>query len=402
MIVSAPNNKFMVRASGSGPGASLGTYETWSEAEPVDAAATRWLGAARARQHAEPLGALLDRWLEWRVLSGKTEDALADKYARHLRRAVGRTPIPDALVQLHGYANAVARDEQKARASYNRQLFRVAAACDYETPAKPAGKTRAGISQSDITVLLDGARNRFKAEDDWRRLALFLVVGVGMRPSEVLALRWSDVDLRNSNIAVRRAYVSEPTGESVSWLTHEVPAYQCRVVSFGQAAFGLGDEIRGCLEAVAAARVNSKQRPKGVLFPAPSLPVPRDLDDGSEEAQRYCFGELIFTTFHKPPQSRNTPSDQLLPPRWHPITPAKGSLNSAFRRLRDDVFTRSSRGRALKLHDLRYACADATWAAAAETCGSSAGPQDQAAFARQFLGLASATEALRNLNGIRE
>lgn len=428
---------------------SLGTFERLEDARRISDAADQWLEDARAARHSECFEVLLDRWAQWRLLvavaravdsaaAQRPADARVEEFLAALRETLGGSAIREALPGLWDAVAASPNGDRKRFATIARQLSRIALACGYETERPQLPPARSRISAQEVECLIERTRpqnakkgSSLKSEDSWFRLAFYLVVGVGLRPSELLALRWSDIDTRNRSIAVRRAFMKGVDSDPTAWTIREVPAYQCRAVSYALAAFDLADDIDNALRGLAKRRgVDLPKKPETPVEPTPIpelLELPQleelahrlNLDTGGERGvhkrlklvcevnealrprheayQEYCRREMIFVTEHKPPQPRSTPEPLIAEARWLPITPASGSLNSAFRALRGD-------GSQLKLHDLRYVCADAIWA----NLGATASPGEavpnaaQRLFARQYLGLASLEEALRNLEGAME
>jgi integrase len=404
MIVETQNGSFMVRPSRTMKRPSLGTFAARAAAQPLDQAARVWLDAALTSRHREPFSALLDRWAEWRGLveprrgtkCAAADDEAALEFEHQLRDAHGSQPAAEVVPKLANVIASGRPGERRQRETYTRQILRIAQACGYTDVPRVTACPQTRTDPTEVSRLLAEAErppgdNQNEKRPKWFRLALYLIAGVGLRVSEVLALHWADVDLQNQALAVRRCYASKKRTVDdrvvVVWSIEEVSAFQCRSVLYGRAAFGLGPHIHRLLTEIAEERglVTSA----GAQLP-PAAPYPIGADESSEVFQRYCERQLVFTTKHQPPKPSGTPKSAREAARWHPLTPSKGALNTAFRRLRDKADS------SLQLYALRYACVDALRASMPTT-----DPDENAEawrpFVRQYLGLASATDAMRNI-----
>jgi integrase len=109
-------------------------------------------------------------------LAGLTEAGVGDRTAQYAH-AVLRAALEDALRE-----EIIPRNVAK--------LVR---------PPRPAKQERAPLSVAEVRTLLKSVR-------DHRLYAMFVVFAVlGMRRSEVLGLRWEDVDLDQGAIRIRRS-----------------------------------------------------------------------------------------------------------------------------------------------------------------------------------------------------
>ena len=82
-------------------------------------------------------------------------------------------------------------------------------------PADAAKKPKQRAPQPKPPSAREAARiiaAAWEQDDDWGAL-VWLVMVTGMRRGEVLALRWSDVDLKAGMLAIRRNYVRSPRTE---------------------------------------------------------------------------------------------------------------------------------------------------------------------------------------------
>lgn len=409
MIVEKQNGKFAVRASRTKKRTSLGTFATRAAAQPLDHAAHVWLDTALASEHREPFSALLDRWAEWRSLvesgrgteRGDAADDTALEFEYQLRDAHGSRLAAEVLPRLTNLIAGGSTSERQRREAYTRQILRIAEACAYTDVPRIATGPQTRTDPTEVRRLLAEAerppgKNENEIRPKWFRLALYLIAGVGLRVSEVLALHWADVDLQNQALAVRRCYASKkrPAGDrgDSRWSIEEVPAFQCRSVLYGRAAFDLGPQIHRLLAEIAEERglVTSA----GTQLP-PATPYPIGADESSEVFQHYCERQLVFIVKHRPPKPSGTAESDREPARWHALTPSKGALNKAFRDLREKADS------SLQLRALRYACVAAI-RSSMPAGDSDENPEAWRSFVRQYLGLASATDAVRNLGQFAE
>jgi integrase len=207
--------------------------------------------AGRARIRAGTLSDLLDQWLEaaspgWSASTvshtssivdchlkphlgyldlAKLTTADIDDFYAHLLRAGGRDdrPLaPGTVARVHGVLH-------RALAQAVRWDWIWLNPASNATPPRVAPAEIRPPSPEQVAVLLESTRPRDPALFCFLRLA----VSTGARRSQLLALRWGDVDAERAAIAFSRALVEGPDGPELrSTKTHRTYRVELDAESF--------------------------------------------------------------------------------------------------------------------------------------------------------------------------
>ena len=166
----------------------------------------------------------LDTWLET-VAKARVRESTFEDYKRvlayYIRPELGETQLqrlfaPDIQA---AYSRLTARDLSARTVRYAHGVLRDALGhavqwrllqtnpCDYvDLPRKEQNEMRC-MSEEESHKFLEAARSA-------RHFALFaLLLSTGLRPSEALALKWADIDLREHSLKVQRK-LTRPVGGS--------------------------------------------------------------------------------------------------------------------------------------------------------------------------------------------
>ena len=191
--------------------------------------------ATHARIHAGTLAELLDHWFEaaspaWATTTTSHTRSVIDCYLKpHLGHLdIAKLTTAD-IDDFYGYLlRAGGRDERPLApgtvARVHGVLHRaLAQAVRWEwiwlNPATNATPPRVGPAEirppspRDVTLLLESVRR----SDPPLHCYLRLAVCTGARRSQLLALRWGDIDLDRAAIAFTRALVIGPDGPELRW-----------------------------------------------------------------------------------------------------------------------------------------------------------------------------------------
>lgn len=191
--------------------------------------------ATHARIHAGTLAELLDRWFEaaspaWAATTTSHTRSVIDCYLKpHLGHLdIAKLTTAD-IDDFYGYLlRAGGRDERPLApgtvARVHGVLHRaLSQAVRWEwiwlNPASNATPPRVGPAEirppspREVAMLLDAVR----VADPPLHCYLSLAVSTGARRSQLLALRWDDIDLDRAAIAFTRALVVGPDGPELRW-----------------------------------------------------------------------------------------------------------------------------------------------------------------------------------------
>lgn len=168
------------------------------------------------------VGEYLDRWLSDSA-RGTVRRSTYDSYKRQLKRyvhpALGHLPLKK-LTELHvqGLYRSMQDQGLSARTvRYTHAVLRRALKqavrwkyiprnpCDDADPPKVQREEMRPLNREQARRLLDAAAEPGPGEDPDRFHALYvLALHVGMRPGELLALKWEDVDLEAEVLSINR------------------------------------------------------------------------------------------------------------------------------------------------------------------------------------------------------
>jgi integrase len=163
---------------------------------------------------------LLDSWLPdiKRRVSARTFESYEQILRGHIVPALGNTALAKLTpLQCQRYASGL--ELSPASIAKQVQILRQALerAVEWELLRRnPASRLRAPHSsqRAPIRALTDAEKQRLLAATKGSSIhgIVLLALATGMRRGELLALRWSDVDLTNGTIAVRRSVSETKTG----------------------------------------------------------------------------------------------------------------------------------------------------------------------------------------------
>ncbi|MBM3133063.1 MAG: site-specific integrase, partial [Chloroflexi bacterium] len=173
----------------------------------------------------ETVGEFLDRWLDTYVklnTSPKTYYDYAGMIRRYLKPALGQIPLtklsPQAIQGLHAgmYEKGLSsRSVQYVHKTLKQSLKHAVKwgmvgrnVCDLVDSPRPRRKEMQCLNLSDIHRLLDATAGSTYGH------IFHLAIFTGVRRGELLALRWSDVDLQSKTLSVNQA-LSSITGKGV-------------------------------------------------------------------------------------------------------------------------------------------------------------------------------------------
>ena len=181
------------------------------------------LGAVDKGQHVDPgkltLGAWLGQWLEEarHNVAPKTHERYSEIVDKHLVPALGAIPLAKLApvhVQLY-YADALKSGRRDGKGGLSAQTVRHhdrvlnvalkrARALRLIATNPVDNATRPQVERQELDVLEPDEAARLLATAATTRLyaPIFLALATGMRRGEILALRWSDVDLPGQSLRV--------------------------------------------------------------------------------------------------------------------------------------------------------------------------------------------------------
>jgi integrase len=261
--------------------------------------ARRWLGATSAAQTfvgAGTLGAWLETWLETprKGLEPRTLDFYRSTARRWQRSSVANRPLakltPEEIEDaLEGWYDEVSRTtlghlRRVLGTALNEAVDRKLLLANpivgnrVRLPGRPAPYR--------VRQIKLGERVIKQLSDAWinhpYRLAWEIQLHTGIRPAEVCALDWSDIDLKGSQLSVRRAVKQRREQGRIAWYVGPPKT----ATSHRDLAFHVG------LRPLLFERYTKQGRPKkGWLFPSagdPSRPM-------NPETLSKAFRELVDT-----------------------------------------------------------------------------------------------------------
>ena len=169
------------------------------------------------------VGEYLDRWLADYArpnVTAKTLERYTEIVHRHLTPALGHYPLPK-LQPLHiqeYYSEALVSGRTDGKGGlasrtvlHHHRILRQAlqqavtwqilarTPADAVEPPRPPQREMTALDEADTARLLE------VAEGTWLQMPILLAVTTGMRRGELLALRWSDVDLEAGSLTVQRS-----------------------------------------------------------------------------------------------------------------------------------------------------------------------------------------------------
>jgi integrase len=177
----------------------------------------------------------IEQWLAFvqTRVAGKTFERYSEIVRKHLIPALGQIPLTrlQPLAIQGYYAQALESGRRDGKGGLNprtvlhhhrvlREALRQAVAwrllavnpCDAVQPPRPPQRELAVPSDEQVRALLDGAiSTRLYAP-------LLIAVGTGVRRGELLALRWSDLDMTAGTVAIRQSLE-----ETISGLSFKSP-----------------------------------------------------------------------------------------------------------------------------------------------------------------------------------
>lgn len=165
----------------------------------------------------ETVAAFLARWLEGERKRGRLRPRTASGYATlvrlHINPAIGRVRLPDlrpADIEFLVGEVLDKRSQQTARHVYKVMHRALGMAARWELIASnPAEKVEAPMvrtAKAPKPLTSAEARRFLVAAADDPRFALYaLAITTGMRRGELLALKWSDVDLKAGEVRVEKS-----------------------------------------------------------------------------------------------------------------------------------------------------------------------------------------------------
>jgi integrase len=235
----------------------------------------------------ESLSEYLDEWLLHvsREKRQRTRDHYKITVERHLKPALGRTRLCD-LRPLHVERFMTTQHKQGlAPATIAKHYWTLHKALDravswgklatnpadrVEKPALVKAQIRA-LNVEEQAALLEAARRstRKKKKDlpddgtvGWMYGPVLLALATGMRRGEVIALKWSDVDLKAGVVGVRASMEESTAGVDLGETKTDMATRQVRipdsVVAFLEAHKATQDELRKAV---------STYRDRGLVFP---------------------------------------------------------------------------------------------------------------------------------------
>jgi integrase len=192
------------------------------------------LARATAKTAAPTFRALAETWLASADLQKSTREGYAKSLKKYIYPPIGDKPIDQVshlmLTEILGSIKASKKTRNNTLIPI-RRVFDLAFT-DGLIPANHAARLRYArhqlpdpdpFSPEEVDAILGKVRERYGAEvENWFGLGFF----AGMRTSEQIALRWSDVDLKANVVQVQRARVRHEEKETKTATTrhHELSA----------------------------------------------------------------------------------------------------------------------------------------------------------------------------------
>ena len=192
------------------------------------------LARAAGKKSAPTFRALAEAWLAAADLQKSTREGYAKSLKKYIYPPIGDKPIDQIshlmLTELLGSIKASKKTRNNTLIPI-RRVFDLAFT-DGLIPANHAARLRYArhqlpepepLSPEEVDSVLAKMRERYGAEvENWFGLGFF----AGMRTSEQIALRWSDVDLKANVVKVQRARVRHEEKETKTATTrhHELSA----------------------------------------------------------------------------------------------------------------------------------------------------------------------------------
>jgi integrase len=173
----------------------------------------------------------LERWRNGLVEDGARSRRTANKILTHMHT------IFEHAVQYHGLAANPVAKVARLRESYDAARFDFYSPEEIDTLVAAAAR---GAHREGSRPAVSDAERALQAAEDRQDAAIYLTAALsGLRRSELLALRWEDVDFEQSSIRVFEGYSAKRAGKPKSRKSRTVPMVE-------EIARALGDlEARG-------------------------------------------------------------------------------------------------------------------------------------------------------------